>query len=299
MDEDNITGAVIVFRDISERKQAEKALQEKQEELEVQAEELEVQNEEIRTNNTELASLSSSLRDARDQAELYLDLMGHDISNMHQIIGGQLELAQEIMNEEDCLKAQYKELIDTSLETLERSARLIDNVRKLQRVKHREFKEESIDLNELLSNIVKEYEFMLPANSIKFTGDGRSRVMANTLLHDVFTNLVSNAIKHSKDNNVNINIILENAKTNGKNYYKVSVEDNGPGIPDDMKGKIFNRLQRGQTQARGTGLGLYLVKSLIDSYHGKVWIEDRIKDDHSKGSRFVVLLPASEDSNGS
>jgi signal transduction histidine kinase len=42
------------------------------------------------------------------------------------------------------------------------------------------------------------------------------------------------------------------------------------------------------------GLGLYLVKSLVDSYGGRVWIEDRVKDDHTKGARFVVMLPVAE-----
>ena len=42
------------------------------------------------------------------------------------------------------------------------------------------------------------------------------------------------------------------------------------------------------------GLGLYLVKSLVESYGGRVWVEDRIAGDHTKGARFVVMLPAVE-----
>jgi signal transduction histidine kinase len=61
-----------------------------------------------------------------------------------------------------------------------------------------------------------------------------------------------------------------------------------------MKEKIFNRLQHGETKARGMGLGLYLVKSLMESYCGKVWVEDRVQGDYTKGSRFVVMLPAVE-----
>jgi signal transduction histidine kinase len=247
---------------------------------------------------TERIKLENDLNEAKMQAELYLDLMGHDISNLHQIAMGQLELAQEVMDESGELKAEEKELIDTPLATLNRSARLIANVRKLQSMRRGEFKEESIDLNDLLSNIVKEHEFMVPDNSIRFVGDGQHRVIANKLLHDVFSNLVGNAIKHSNGNGVNINIRLENASENGKNYYKVLVDDTGPGIPADMKDKVFNRLQRGDTTARGMGLGLYIVKSLVDSYHGRVWVEDRVQGDHTKGSRFIVLLPAVEDSNG-
>jgi PAS domain S-box-containing protein len=243
---------------------------------------------------TEIRKMEKDLNEAKMQAELYLDLMGHDISNMHQIAMGQLELAQEIMDEEGGLKAEERELVETPLSTLNRSARLIANVRNLQSMRRGEFKEESIDLNDLLSNIVKEHEFMLPDGSIRFVGDGPRRVMANKLLHDVFSNLVGNAIKHSNGNGVNINIRLEDASENGKNYYKVLVDDTGPGIQSDMKDKVFNRLQRGDSKARGMGLGLYIVKSLVESYHGRVWVEDRVQGDHTQGSRFVVLLPVAE-----
>ncbi len=74
------------------------------------------------------------------------------------------------------------------------------------------------------------------------------------------------------------------------------VEDNGPGIPDDFKGQIFHRILRGTTNAKGMGLGLYLVKSLVESYGGHVWVEDRITGDYTKGVRFVVMLPAVEKS---
>ena len=49
---------------------------------------------------------------------------------------------------------------------------------------------------------------------------------------------------------------------------------------------------KGTNKAKGMGLGLYLVKSLVDSYGGRVWVEDRISGDHTKGDRFVVILPA-------
>ena len=79
---------------------------------------------------------------------------------------------------------------------------------------------------------------------------------------------------------------------NGQSYCRVSVEDNGPGIPDDNKGTIFNRALMSTSKAKGMGLGLYLVKSLVDGYNGRVWVEDRIAGDQTRYARFVVLLPA-------
>ncbi len=228
---------------------------------------------------------------AKAQAELYLDLMGHDISNMHQIIMGQLELAQEIL-ETDCkLDAVDKTLIDTSLETLDRSAKLIDNVRNLQKLSHGEFREEVIDLDGLLSNVIREFDSIVPDGSIKLVSNELHYVKANKLLHDVFTNLIGNAIKHSNKNNIDITIKVDNIKENGKNYYRVSIEDNGPGISDDIKVKVFNRLQRGKTEARGVGLGLYLVKTLVESYGGFVKVDDRVRGDYTQGAKFLVYLP--------
>jgi signal transduction histidine kinase len=88
--------------------------------------------------------------------------------------------------------------------------------------------------------------------------------------------------------------IVTEKDNNGKHYCEVAVEDNGPGIPDDQKEKLFSRFTRGKTKAKGSGLGLYLVHSLAESYHGTVHVEDRIKGDHTQGSRFVVTIPSAD-----
>jgi PAS domain S-box-containing protein len=228
------------------------------------------------------------LLEAKMQAELYLDLMSHDINNMHQIAIGYLELASESIE----IEGSDRELIVKPLEVMQRSAKLIENVRKLQRIQKGEIKDDAVDLDEVLSRVVGEYREVADGKIIYNNGTGPHRVLANELLNDVFTNLVGNAIKHSNGSGVNISVRIDKVREGDKKYYIVSVEDSGPGIPDEMKKKVFNRLQRGETMARGMGLGLYLVKSLVDSYHGRVWVEDRVQGDHRKGSRFVVMLPA-------
>jgi K+-sensing histidine kinase KdpD len=85
---------------------------------------------------------------------------------------------------------------------------------------------------------------------------------------------------------------LAMAFENGRAYHKVSIEDNGPGIPDELKGKVFIRFNRDMTKARRKGIGLYLARSLLDGFDGRIWVEDRVPGDFSKGSRFVVMLPA-------
>lgn len=89
-----------------------------------------------------------------------------------------------------------------------------------------------------------------------------------------------------------ISISLSKMFENGREYYKVSIEDNGPGISDELKSKLFQRKQRGRSKTAGSGLGLFLVKKLVEDFHGLVWVEDRVPGDHTQGAKFVVMLPA-------
>ena len=227
------------------------------------------------------------VKEAKSQAEFYLDLMGHDINNMHQIALGYLEMARDMNHE-----AGESEFMDKSIEVLQRSARLIRNVRKLQKVHDAVFQLEPVDVAKVLADVLKEFG-SVPNKAVKLNLNGceHCRVRGNELLHDVFANLVSNAIKHTGDH-ADINIDLNLVEENVHRYCRVMVEDNGPGIPDDFKGKIFNRLSKGTNKTKGMGLGLYLVKSLVESYGGRVSIEDRMPGDHTQGAKFGVMLPA-------
>jgi len=65
------------------------------------------------------------------------------------------------------------------------------------------------------------------------------------------------------------------------------------GVPDEMKEKIFERFVQGSMK-KGSGLGLHIVSMLTKNYHGRAWVEDRVKGDHSKGAVFKVELPLVE-----
>ena len=118
-------------------------------------------------------------------------------------------------------------------------------------------------------------------------------VMANALLKDVFSNIVGNAIKHSKDT-LTINIVVSKTMENGREYCRVDIEDNGPGISDELKKKLFIEPRKDRIKAERRGLGLQLVNTLVQIFEGKVWVEDRVPQDPAKGARFVVMLPTIE-----
>ncbi|HTX44405.1 MAG TPA: sensor histidine kinase, partial [Methanocella sp.] len=121
------------------------------------------------------------------------------------------------------------------------------------------------------------------------------RVKANELLKDVFSNIVGNSVKHSRPGEP---LMITVRVSTTDRWHEVSIEDNGPGIPDSRKGEIFDRLSQGKMRALRTGLGLGLVKTLVESFNGHITVQDRIEGDHTRGCRFVVLLPDAARSPG-
>ncbi|BAI61251.1 putative histidine kinase [Methanocella paludicola SANAE] len=246
---------------------------------------------------TERKQAEVELQEAKEQAELYVDLMGHDINNMNQIGMGYLELALRALELEGSLGPQYRTFIEKPYEAFESSSRLIDTVIKLRRAKALDIRMEVVDLGRILDEAKARYS-LVPGRSITinthYSHVRRYPVMANVLLADVFSNLLGNSIKHS-EGPLAIDIRLSpRAEPDGK-YYVVTIEDNGPGIPDDLKAGLFARFHRGRTKAKGTGLGLFLVKMLVESFSGKIWVEDRVPGDFRKGSKFVVVLRAADE----
>ncbi|MEO8074664.1 MAG: HAMP domain-containing sensor histidine kinase [Acidobacteriota bacterium] len=118
-------------------------------------------------------------------------------------------------------------------------------------------------------------------NSIKVLGDAAE-------LQTVFTNLIDNAVKYSKDN-IKVSIQIKN--WNEKNA-EIRIKDSGVGLaPKELK-RIFKRFYRvpnvSTQKAKGTGLGLYIVRTLIKKHKGKIWVESKGEE---KGSIFIVQIP--------
>ena len=225
--------------------------------------------------------------DAREEAELYVDLLGHDINNMNQVALGYVEMALETMKDGHC----DQQFLEKTREMLFNSSALIDNVRKIQQIKAGELKPEMIDLQSLLAEVIDKYRSTEGRDvRINFHRAGDCKVLASDLLRDVFSNLISNAIKHSSGQ-LTIDIDLTKIWEHDNSYCMVTVCDNGPGISDEKKSTLFKRFMRGSTKAKGTGLGLFIVKSLVESFNGRVWLEDCVDGDYTKGCKFVVILP--------
>lgn len=245
---------------------------------------------------TELRKTEAQLKEARAQAELYLDLMSHDINNMNQVALGYLEYALHLISSGMTIGNENKAYLEKPFLSLKSNSRLIENVSKIRREKSGAYKQEVIDIGKMLEGVKEELAGVNGREiAIDLTCECTCRVQANELLKDVFTNLVGNAIKHSDPAKpLQIDIVAGTRTENGRKYCQVTVADNGPGIPDDLKRKLLDRLAQDKPQSTGKGFGLYLSRMLIKDYEGSMSLEDRVQGDYSQGARFVIWLPAAD-----
>jgi len=279
-----LVGIQGISRDISYRKQADAKLKQYYAELE---ERVEQRTAELDKARSTLQAMLDELRDSKEQTELYLDLISHDINNMNHIAMGYLEMAIDTVRQSGRLEADKLQLLEKPFDTMDDSSKLIDTVRKIQRIREGGLKLEVVRMGELLEEIKRIFSH-IPGRevTVNFERKGDYPVMANPLLKDVFGNIGGNAIKHSRGP-LTVSILADLKVQDGKKYYVVSIEDNGPGIDDEAKAVLRSGKKLGRK-----GLGLYLVRTFVKQFGGKFWIEDRVRGDYARGAKFVVMLPA-------
>lgn len=229
----------------------------------------------------------AALRDAMGQADLYVDLMSHDLSNMNHAIMGYLELALETMGN----GSEHNELLETPLEIIKNSSTLIENVKKMRKLLRHDIQIHANDLGAMLSEMQSQYSHMSSREiSINYAPVQGCLVNSNGFLKDVFKNLIENAIKHSTGP-LAINLSLTKTLEGELEYCNVVVEDTGPGIPDQLKETIFKLFNGDPWKTSRRGLGLHLVNTIVETLGGRIWVEDRVPGDYTKGARFTVVLP--------
>lgn len=241
------------------------------------------------------ALLYENLKRTVAELRAYNDLLTHDVANYNVPIHGYLEM----LLGDPSLNMRQRSFIQKALQQSEKISSLVNNVRKLAEIQRRCITHLTpIDLIQSLK-IAREYVLQTSACrnvEIRIDADAEScLVIADQGIVDLFVNLLVNACVFGNDKPVEVRVrpwIRSNI-----HYYRVDVIDQGNGVPDEWKERIFQRFweQDSNRRAEGRGLGLSVVKALCELYGGDVWVEDRIKEDHSKGSVFSVILKKADD----
>jgi two-component system sensor histidine kinase KdpD len=220
--------------------------------------------------------LSENLIEANRKANLYLDILVHDINNANLASLGYGELLMEM------LSGKEKEVAGKLIEGVLKSREVIRNLDTIRHIQERKFDFKVINLDSMIKQEIRHY----PSALIDYPGCN-TLVMADDLLAEVLTNLIGNSAKFGGPG-VHIAIDVQDLPDNS---VKITITDEGPGVPDELKSVIFVRFQTGEEKGSGKGLGLFIAKTLVERYGGKIWVEDRIKGGSGSGAAFVFTMP--------
>ncbi len=241
----------------------------------------------------ELKESEVKYRDAFNLISFYKDVFTHDMNNILQNILTSVELLSLFLDNPE-KSEENKEILQILKSQVKRSANLILNVRKLTKLEETQIGTQSTEAISVLRKTIEFIKKSVQDREILIEVDTNFEkvfIQANELLVDIFENILLNAVKYKHNTQVKITIIISKMQKEGIKYLKMEFKDNGIGVTDAAKEIIFQGGYKRDKKLKGMGLRLSLVKKIVQSYNGEIWVEDRVPGDYSKGSNFVVIIP--------
>jgi len=279
-----------IFRDITERKQMEREIQERNEQLDAQNEELQSQTEELMKQQQELIEKTGEVEKANQLKSEFLANMSHGLRTPLNVIIGFSELVRDEVPGR--LNKEQRQCLDDIQSSGKHLLNLINEVLDLSRIESGKTKLSltNIALTEVAESLTRTMMPILAPRKQSLDIEiekGLPLVHADKVqLNEVFLNLLSNATKFTPEGG---KLKIEASREDSR--CRVSVIDNGIGIRKEDQELIFepfHQLDNPLTKdKRGTGLGLTLVKQIIEKHGGQIWVES----EYGEGSRFIFTLP--------
>src|SRR5215204_4588216 len=232
--------------------------------------------------------------------EEFINVASHELRTPIQSILGLSELLQfrtlkNITNIQDINIQKYEEIVDVIIRNCRRILQLTNDILDVAKIERGSLilNTEKFDLRELIVEILREYEHTIKnRNNVKFffespeSNDNTIEIEADKgRLSQVLHNLLSNAIKFTKEGQITV-IVKRN-----ENEIIVSIKDTGPGIDQEIFPKLFSKFTTYSLGSSGTGLGLFISKSIIEKHGGKIWGTNDTINGETRGSTFSFSLP--------
>ncbi|MBS3795878.1 MAG: PAS domain S-box protein [Candidatus Thorarchaeota archaeon] len=219
--------------------------------------------------------MEEKLRTAAETANLYLDVMGHDIRNDLQAI----IMAADILREQ-LAESQDTHFFDTIIEATKDATHLIQKVNGMKGFLFAPLSD--ISLPDVMGVVLSDFKNLYPYMDVELTKRVDSAIVqADEYLYNLLMNILENSAIHNDTTNPFVRIQIEKL---GKGY-EVSIADNGLGIPKSQKEAIFD------SNRRYGGVGIPQALQIADKYGAEITINDRIKGHPEQGTEFRIWLP--------
>ncbi|HMH22948.1 MAG TPA: PAS domain S-box protein [Puia sp.] len=263
----NLKSVAITERDITQQKKA---------------------RQEILQLNTDLRRNVTQLEETNNELESFSYSVSHDLRAPLRSINAFSHTILEEYNEQ--FDGELKRLFGIILVSAKRMGQLIDDLLAFSRLGKRALSKVPLDFNELVRQVVNELEGPGNSNAAISVQYLKSAAGDKALIYQVFTNLISNAIKYSAKRTTPV---IEIGFSENAGEYIYYVKDNGTGFNMDYSHKLFGVFQRlhSNEEFEGTGVGLAIVKRIIVKHGGRVWAEGQ----PDQGAIFYISLPKPPD----
>lgn len=247
--------AVVVIRDVTEKKQAEE------------------------------------LRATLESRDEFLSIASHELKTPLTTLHVALQLIRRMLADQQKFDSnQLERLSSRALESSDRLGRLVNELLDLTRIRAGKIRLEkkSVNLTRSVHAVLEQMNEEIRRAQIALSVRSDEAVIGDwdpSRIEQVIANLVSNAIKYGEGQPIEIEVKANPATQQAL----LVVRDYGMGIPEEMQSRIFQRFERGAINEKiiGLGLGLYIVRQIVEAHGGKVWVDSAPK----KGSAFFVELP--------
>ena len=251
------------------------------------------------------AKLYEELRKANEQLQFhdkmqkeFINIASHEMKTPTQAILGTSGLLKYYPERKD-------ELIDIIQRNAKRLQTLIANILDVTRIESQTLilNKERFNVRDVISSLIEDYKDRIKNNNIEIINNNNNNYPVfveadKDRIIQVLSNLLSNAIKFTNQGQISINLFEkndENHEEDGRKEVIVSVMDTGSGINSEIFTRLFSKFASKSYQ--GTGLGLFICKSIIEAHGGRIWAENKNIIKNKSGATITFSLPAATDVN--
>lgn len=249
----------------------------------------------IRRNEYNLRESARELQTSNSELEQFAYVASHDLQEPLRVVSTYCQLI-EMFLEQNCpsdmpieKKNELKQYLDFTKDATHRMRFLIKDLLEFSRVGRLNDSYSMMDINKVIQNVIKDFDLAIKEHNVIIEYSDMPTLMGKPRrIEQVFHNIISNAIKFRKKD---VNVIISVDVRERRHDWLFSISDNGIGIDEKQLDRVFGIFKRlhSKDEYPGTGIGLALVKKIIDAHGGDIWVESEL----GEGSKFYFSIPKS------